>query len=715
MKRFISEEIILNSLEQNIFIKDINSVYLFANDAYASLVHQEVNSIIGKSDYDFFPKDIADKYRKDDRFIIENEEVIDIKESILVDNEYRKIKTIKKPLYEDGKVIAVLGIFWDVTESEKEQESLKKLEYGLNKAQELANIGHWELDLLENKLFWSDEVYRIFGLEPQEFGATYEAFLEYIHPDDKDLVNKVYTESVKIKQGYNVTHRIIRKNGEIGFVEERCVHELDKENNVIRSIGTVHDITERKKAENELSLAYNVFAKMHDGIIITDAQQNIISVNEAFTKISGYQADEIIGKRPSVLSSGWHDEQFYKGVWEKVNNRAQWEGEIVDRKKNGETYIAELKILPIFNNDDILTNYIAITSDISRKKEQEKLIHNLAYFDSLTDLPNKILFEERVTSRIPVMKRIDKKMAIMFIDIDNFKNINDTLGHSIGDHFLIEVSKRIKKILREQDTLARLGGDEFTILIENFESIDKVAYIAQKIVQVFKEPLQIEGQTIFSGVSLGISVYPDDGTTYYELIKAADMAMYQVKDFGKRNYKFYTPSMNESIVKRMNIENNLYNAIKNKEFFLEYQPKVDTKNNNVYGMEALIRWEQPQEGLIRPDEFISIAEDTGQIYDIGLWVFEQAVSDLTEFHKAGKKLIVSINISSKQLENIKFSDDICEIVNKFDIEKKYIDLEITESHIMNNIEEALSILDNLHNLGFKISIDDFGTGYSSLS
>ncbi|MCF6310272.1 MAG: EAL domain-containing protein [Sulfurimonas sp.] len=714
-QQLFDSEIILDALEQNIFVKDYNYVYLYSNNTYAKLIGKKSSEIVGKNDYDFFPKEIAQKYRNDDSVLIENGTSIDTEEEIVVDGEIFFVRTIKKPIYSNGKVVALVGIFWDITKEKLKEKNYKKLQSGLMQAQSLANIGHWELDLITSSLYWSDEVYRIFGLEPQEFGATYEAFLDHIHPDDIDLVNSSYTNSLEQKQGYHVEHRIIRKNGEVGFVQERCEHEFDSDGNPIRSIGTVHDITKQKIAENELILASTVFEKMTDGVLITDAQQNIIKINSAFSKMSGYTLEDIKGKKPSMLSSGWHDNIFYEALWDDIIKKDKWNGEIVDRKKDGELYTAELSIIALYNNDGILTNYISIANDVSEKKQQENLIHNLAYFDSLTNLPNRTLFEERVISRIPAIKRSEKKMALFFIDMDNFKNINDTLGHFIGDKFLVEVAKLMRGILRESDTLARLGGDEFTIMLENVDSIIDVTSIADKIVDTFKTPIIIDGNKLYTGTSIGISIYPDDGASYDELVRAADTAMYQVKESGKNNYKFYSQSMNEKITGRLLIENDLRNAISNNELFLEYQPQVNVETKSIYGMEALIRWNHPTIGLIRPDQFINISEETGQISEIGLWVIKQAVSDTKKLHDEGNRLIISVNVSSKQLDNEHFVTDLCSIVNDIGLEKRYIDLEITESHIMNNIDHALSILNELHSRGFKLSIDDFGTGYSSLS
>ncbi|MCF6331110.1 MAG: EAL domain-containing protein [Sulfurimonas sp.] len=714
-KKLFNNELILNTLEQNVFVKDLDSIYLFVNNSYAKLIGKNPSQIIGKNDFDLFSTDIAKKCRKEDALLFKNKKSIETEKEIFVKNKLKIIKTIKKPLYIDGNIVALVGIFWDITEQKQEEQNYKKLSLGLKEAQALAHIGHWELDFIADRLYWSDEVYRIFGLKPQVFNATYEAFLEHIHPDDTDFVNEKYLSSLKDKIAYSIEHRIVRENGEIGFVQERCKHEYDSDGNPVRSIGTVHDITKQKNAQNELFLASAVFEKMNDGVLITDPKKRIIMINNAFSKISGYTFEEIKGKTPSIFSSGWNDSSLYKEIWNDIDKKNKWDGEIINRKKDGTIYTANLIIIALYDDNKILTNYISITNDISDMKKQEKLIHNLAYYDFLTALPNRILFEEHVLSKIPKMERYNKKMALFFIDMDNFKNINDTLGHFAGDKFLVEVVKSIKGLIRKQDTFARFGGDEFAILIEDIDIVVNIIPLANKIINKFSMPVDVDGAKLYSGISMGISIFPDDAKTYEGLIKAADTAMYQVKNSGKQNYKFYSKSMNEEIMERVLIENDLHNAIDNGEFFLVYQPKINLNTKSVYGMEALIRWNHSKNGLIGPEKFINIAENTGQIQKIGLWVAKQAFIDTKKIHDKGNMLTVSINVSSKQLENKSFIKDIYSMVSDIGIDISYVELEITESHIMNNVEKTMLILKELHEIGFKIAIDDFGTGYSSLS
>jgi diguanylate cyclase (GGDEF)-like protein/PAS domain S-box-containing protein len=477
----------------------------------------------------------------------------------------------------------------------------------------------------------------------------------------------------------------------------------------------IRDISERKKSEKELLLSAKVFSTMTDGVVITDTQQRILKVNNSFCKTTGYTEEELIGKNPNLLSSGWHSKEFYQQMWKSIHENGNWQGELVDRHKNGETYIAETSIVAIKKDHDI-THYIAVSSDITHKKEQEQIINNLAYYDALTKLPNKILFQERFENYISTAKRHHTEIALFFIDLDNFKNINDTLGHLVGDQFLKDASLRIKSILRDEDTLGRFGGDEFAILVRNWNALSSLGTLAQKIVDIFKKPFILNGTKFFSGASIGISIYPDDAKTYDEMVRLADTAMYHVKHQGKSGYEFFSESMNKSIAEKMKIENALHTALDNNEFYLTYQPKINIDTNEVYGMEALIRWIHPKLGFIGPDEFIPKAEDNGSIYPIGLWVLQQSLQDTKKLHNAGfDKLVVSINISSRQLEQNSFLDDIISIIDASGLQREFIDLEITETQVMNNVDCSLDVLRKLSKLGIKLSIDDFGTGYSSLS
>ena len=583
----------------------------------------------------------------------------------------------------------------------------------LEEAQKLSNIGHWELDLVNNSLYWSDEVYRIFGLEPQEFGATYESFLTHIHPDDHELVNSAYTNSLESKSSYNIIHRVLTKQDEIKYVEERCTHKLDSEGNVVKSIGTVHDITQRIQYEKKLELASNVFRFSTDSIVITDQDNKIISVNKAYEELTQYSMQEVLGKDPSILSSGWGDKEFYEKMWHDISNHGLWQGEIWDRKKDGTLYATTMSIISVKDKENNIINYIAISHDITESKNREKVINELAFYDFLTKLPNRKLFEQEVESFIKSSNYSDRKFAILFLDLDNFKWVNDSLGHRFGDKVLVEVSKRISSIIYTDCVVARIGGDEFVVLAPYDNSLS-ISKLASTIIDSVKLPLVIEDKEINVGWSIGISLFPENAKTYTTLLQNADIAMYDAKAKGKNNFKFFADEMNEFAKERLETDIKLRQAVRNKLFSLYFQPKYSFSEGKMKGVEALIRWEDAEEGFIPPDKFIPIAEESGYIYEIGSWVAKEALSALKSIHDLDDSITMAINISGKQLENINFYEDITSILTDSCIEYEKIEFEVTETAIMDNIQSIIPVLNKIKELGIQISVDDFGTGYSSM-
>jgi len=601
-----------------------------------------------------------------------------------------------------------------VAELQNLLKTLKESKNNLKEAQKLSNIGHWELDLVKNSLYWSDEVYRIFGLKPQEFAATYESFLEHIHPDDHDLVNRAYSESVITKSSYNIEHRVLTKQNKIKFVEERCTHKLDSNGNVIKSIGTVHDITQRVENEKELELASNVFRYSTDAIVITDSENKIVSLNSAFEKLTQYSSTEVMGKDPKVLSSGWGDKEFYKQMWRDLKVDGLWQGEIKDRKKDGSLYIASQSIISVRDKENKVINYIGISHDITESKNKEKTIEQLAFYDFLTNLPNRKLFEQEVESFIKSSHYNNKKFAILFLDLDNFKWVNDSLGHRFGDKVLVKMGKKLHTIISKDSLVARLGGDEFVIL-SPYEDILSVSQLASTIIESVSLPLVVDEKEVNVGWSIGISLFPQNAETYTQLLQNADTAMYEAKAKGKNNFQFFADEMNTSAKERLEIDTRLRNATKNSLFTLNFQPKYSCIEKKIKGVEALIRWNDSELGFVPPDKFIPIAEESGYIYEIGLWVIKEALKAHKAIHALDDSMSMAINVSGKQLENSNFYDDIISIFSSENIAYEKIEFEVTETAIMENIQTIIPVLHKIKALGIEISVDDFGTGYSSMA
>ena len=619
------------------------------------------------------------------------------------------LETSGFPIFDkDGNLSGYRGTDRNITD-------LKNLINNLNEAQKLSQIGHWELDLLNNELYWSDEVYRIFGLTPQEFTATYEAFLEHIHPDDHDLVNNAYSKSLEDNSSYNIKHRVVTKDGELRHVEERCIHKLNEQGKVIKSIGTVHDITKQVQHEKDLEIASRVFKYSTDAILITDKDNAIISFNKSFEKLTGYKGNEIIGKNPRVLSSGWGDKEFYKKMWSDLLTNNFWENELWDRKKDGSLYAVHMTIICVRDEKNEIINFIAISHDITESKNRQREIHQLAYYDFLTKLPNRKLFKEELESFVKSSHFNNKSFALLFLDLDNFKWVNDSLGHHIGDKVLVLVSKMLKSVTSEDSIVARLGGDEF-VVIAPFNNRIEISKLATNILNTLSQSIKVDNIEINVGWSIGISIFPDNANDYTSLLKTADTAMYQAKENGKNNFRYFNDSMNEEAVKRLKIDTKLRNAIKDSSFSLNYQPKYSCVSNTMSGVEALIRWNDPELGFIPPDKFIPIAEDSGYMHEIGNWVMKKALFDLKTIHKStNNQMSIAINISPKQLDHDDFYQNTKQIIEDSGIDPKFIEFEITETAIMKDIDYVIKLISQIKDLGVTISIDDFGTGYSSMS
>lgn len=493
---------------------------------------------------------------------------------------------------------------------------------------------------------------------------------------------------------------------------------------------SIHYAIERKRVEEKLRLAATVFESTLEGILITDAKTNIISVNPALCSITGYRAEEIIGSTPDILKSERHSHAFFRQLWDILNKTGQWRGEIWNRRKNGEVFPTWVNISAVPNSStsahryaapcasmqsNNTSHYVAVFTEITELKLSEERLNYLAHHDPLTGLPNRLLFHDRLEQAVLQAQRNKYMIAVMFLDLDRFKIINDTLGHLIGDELLVAVAERLRRCAREIDTIARLGGDEFAVIITQIVQEEDVGLVAQKIIQTLSSVYSVGGYEVFITASIGINLYPGIDNDRGKLLENADVAMYHAKQFGRNNYKFYSTDMNAVAFERLMLETNLRRALERQEFRLYYQPQIDMQSGSVNGVEALIRWQHPDLGLVSPLEFIPLLEETGLILAVGEWVIRTACGQTREWLDAGfPPLTMAVNLSARQFRQANLIEMIEQILHEFNIPPALLELELTESVVMDNIEETVETLQKLKLLGLKIAIDDFGTGVSSL-
>jgi diguanylate cyclase (GGDEF)-like protein/PAS domain S-box-containing protein len=472
---------------------------------------------------------------------------------------------------------------------------------------------------------------------------------------------------------------------------------------------------QQRIAAIKLEQAATVFEYSKEGIMVTDVNNKIVSVNRSFVEITGYAAEEIVGQDPKILASGLQPPEFYDSMWAVIAETGSWQGEVWDRRKNGEVYPEALTIIRVKNAEGAIINHLAIFSDISERKIAQERIQQLAHYDVLTGLPNRVLFSDRLEQAIISAQRNHTKIALLFLDIDRFKQINDTLGHGVGDRLLQNVGQRLLGCVREQDTVSRQGGDEFIVVLSDAGSAG-AELVAQKILQSILQPYSIEEHDLRITASIGIAIFPDHAQDSESLIKYADVAMYQAKESGRNCYLSFHSAMNESSYERLKLENALRGALERDELRVYYQAQVNLQDGRIIGCEALVRWQHPTLGMIYPDKFIPLAEETGLIVSINHWVLEQAIKQCRAWRDAGfNALTMSVNLSALQFRQHNLLQQVKGLLDKYELPPGVLDLELTEGILMQGVERTLATLHELSAMGVILSLDDFGTGYSSLS
>ncbi|MEG3639750.1 EAL domain-containing protein [Magnetococcus sp. PR-3] len=501
--------------------------------------------------------------------------------------------------------------------------------------------------------------------------------------------------------------------------------QLEKTNQQLQ-----RQIEQRQRMQDHLQLSHEVIRNTSEGVMITDTHGTILEVNEAFCQITGYARDEVLGQNPAMMKSDRHDASFFTQMWKAITSDGYWSGEVWDRRKNGEVFPKWLTINSVHNEAGVLTRFVSIFSDISQRKADEAALEKLARFDPLTDLPNRTLFQDRLQHQMTLAKRTGEHFTLMFLDLDHFKDINDTMGHVVGDRLLQEVALRLSDCLREEDTIARgeyqmgshatisrMGGDEFTIILVDCQDNDAAVEVAQRTLEALRAPFYFEGYEVFIQSSIGLALYPQDGTEAEILLKNADSALHQAKADGRGGFRFFTSEMNHKAQRRMALESRMRSALDKGQFQLYYQPKVCGQHGTLLGMEALIRWQDPEHGLISPGDFIPLAEDVGLILPMSDWILKQACQETIKLIQQGwTEIRVAVNLSAKQFNNPKqLIEAIQTALDEAQLDPKHLELEITESMVMGNVQDAVKTIHQLRAMGLSIAMDDFGTGYSSLA
>jgi diguanylate cyclase (GGDEF)-like protein/PAS domain S-box-containing protein len=536
-----------------------------------------------------------------------------------------------------------------------------------------------------------------------------QLFLDFVHADDLHATREAMA---KLARGENITrfvNRYRRQDGSYRTFEWQAVAAGQL------IFAAARDITERLLSEARLQLAGKVFEAARDSILVTDAEKRLLAANPAFTAMNGYSEAEVLRQNPRFLKSGLQTEAFYAGIWQAIARNGYWHGELWNRRKNGELYLALSTISEVRDAAGQLTHYVAIETDMSALKKAEQRIDYLAYYDPLTDLPNRALLAQRAELALALAGRHQEPLAVLFLDLDRFKAVNDSLGHEAGDALLLQVAQRLRDIVRETDTICRLGGDEFALLLPGDGHSGALA-ASRKILEILQEPVTVAQHELTASAALGIAVYPQDGQSFGELMKNAEAAMYQAKQQGRNAMAFYDPAMNQSALNRLLLEESLRKAIQTGQLRTHYQAKVRLDDGRLVGAEALVRWQHPEHGLIPPAQFIPLAESSGLIEAIGDWVLNDVIQQLAHWREQGlPPLPVAVNLAARHFRNTQLPDQLNALLARHGLSADVLELELTESILLDADATVLQTLGELRDLGIGLAIDDFGTGYSSLS
>ncbi len=571
---------------------------------------------------------------------------------------------------------------------------------------------------INNKPFFtyvSEGIEKLCGIKSTEARNHFSQVWKRLHIDDRAIIKSFLQNNHRNESLWTAECRLYDGNDNIQWIHLASTPEWDNQNNLIRINSIVLDITSEKEANARLELAGIAFASTNEGIMVADKDNLIVDVNRAYCEMTGYSREELIGTSPSILNSGRHKASFFHEIQNTITEQGFWQGELWNRRSNGAIYPQWLNINAVFDPQGELTHYVSVAADVTNIKESEAKLRHMSQHDTLTDLPNRQLYKVLLDHAIEHNQE-DQHTAVLMIDLDRFKHVNETMGHQAGDQLLIQVARRLRNVISDSHLLARVGGDEFAIMIENCPHQGEAERVAMRIVNALETAVDLDGQNFFTTASIGITLYPEHGFDSETLIKNADAAVHQAKEDGRNNYAFYQPEQTEVIEQWVRLEPDLRRALALDQFRVFYQPQIDGITGKISGVEALLRWQHPKDGLIAPGMFLPIIEEIGLMNQVGNWVLAQAFAQAAEWKKAGYPAFrIAVNIAGQQILNNSLVSTVTDLLDKYDMDPDQLELEIVENIVMKHADAAQPVLNQLRNLGVRLALDDFGTGYSSLS
>ena len=596
-------------------------------------------------------------------------------------------------------------------------QALKKSEARLGLALKASELGLWDWNLQTDEVHHT-QLKELFGLEPEYVTAMLGHLKPRLHPQDVPLLKRALVEHLKGRtEDYQIEYRVRHEDGHWVWIEDRGrAVERTSNGRVIRMVGTRRDISTRKELEEQRRLAATVFEAASEGIVILDPDYALIAINQAFSHVTGYQIEDMLGRNVVELPCSRDARRHYPVIHQALEQHGSWQGELVEARKNGELYPQWLQLTAVRDVRGNVSHIVGFFTDLSARRASEERMRYLSHYDELTGLANRALFRERLHDAYQRIRQGGRSLALLHINLDRFKLLNDSLGHEVADQLLQKMARRLVNALPEADTIARLSGDEFAVLFDAYGNLSSLARVATRLSAKLRLPLNIEGHELVVSASMGISMLPDNARDIPALVSQSNMAMQHAKHLGGNNFQFYTESLQASTLERLQLENQLRKAVDEKQLQVFYQPKLCLATGRLNAAEALVRWDHPDRGRVSPAEFIGLAEETGLIGPIGEFVLRQACWQACEWQRQGLEPIrVSVNLSVHQLRQGKLVSLVRQVLEETGLAPQYLELELTESQLLDSVEHIISTFQQLRDLGVKLAIDDFGTGYSSLS